>query len=469
MVCHKCGTALDSDSVFCINCGEKMVEESTESFPQINYKGSNTHQPVSKNKKGNSSEWFLQHGKVLNVVSDLLMLIATPVLVLLAMFAEIFGGYLGFVPMLLLGVILYFCYKSRSVLAKNYANPEKNSVRYCINCHTRVPHSMGKCTSCGKIYGKRMKVRKAISYILFAAYIILMIGVVYNLIQDPTDLVDLDDIVFLWILEIAVYTICVILYFITISPWLLLSFTKIGATVVPIIIIANDDDIDAFVIAELILLLLLILISIYLVIEDSSLRKKKIHYCRRCKDYTRHNTFGVCTVCYTDKRVMLGCNIFCSIFAGILLGYSSASEHYGLLWIVSVIMLLSIFYKIYMYPAIMARRTEQAAATPIYWLNLLFGFTGIMWLILLIWGSSGRGFGTAKTEISINGVDLSQLVSQNNNNNTQVSQKSAVQQSAPVKPVATVGSFEDLKKLHEMGMLNDEEFEAKRKELISRL
>ena len=43
---------------------------------------------------------------------------------------------------------------------------------------------------------------------------------------------------------------------------------------------------------------------------------------------------------------------------------------------------------------------------------------------------------------------------------------------APAPPVpekSMTDSFEELKRLHEMGMLTDDEFEEKRKEFVSRL
>ena len=113
------------------------------------------------------------------------------------------------------------------------------------------------------------------------------------------------------------------------------------------------------------------------------------HYCRKCKSVTRHNHFGVCTNCYYDEGAMFGPNMIFSIVI-IVSGIVCIQDGSVAAYIVMMVSyLFALLYKLYMYPARLARRTEQAAAAAIYWLNLLFGWTGILWLVLLICVSCG--------------------------------------------------------------------------------
>ena len=185
------------------------------------------------------------------------------------------------------------------------------------------------------------------------------------------------------------------------------------------------------------------------------------HYCRKCKGVTRHNHFGVCTNCYYDEGAMFGPNMIFSIVI-IVSGIVCVQDGSVAAYIVMMVSyLFALLYKLYMYPARLARRTEQAAAAAIYWLNLLFGWTGLLWLVLLIWGSTGRGFGKSNTNIDINVTGMPVTATPTPTPNY-----------APAPPVpekSMTDSFEELKRLHEMGMLTDDEFEEKRKEFVSRL
>lgn len=105
----------------------------------------------------------------------------------------------------------------------------------------------------------------------------------------------------------------------------------------------------------------------------------------------------------------------------------------------SVIALLGILFPLYMIPTKAARKNTHEQTTVIVWLNGILGCTVILWIVLLIWGSSGNG--NAKT---------------------------VVIQQTPIQPTAG-NSFEELKKLKDMGMITDEEFEEKRKELLKRI
>ena len=190
-------------------------------------------------------------------------------------------------------------------------------------------------------------------------------------------------------------------------------------------------------------------------------KQNERHYCRKCKGVTRHNHFGVCTNCYYDEGAMFGPNMIFSIVI-IVSGIVCVQDGSVAAYIVMMVSyLFALLYKLYMYPARLARRTEQAAAAAIYWLNLLFGWTGILWLVLLIWGSTGRGFGKSNTNIDINVTGMPVTATPTPTPNY-----------APAPPVpekSMTDSFEELKRLHEMGMLTDDEFEEKRKEFVSRL
>ena len=191
----------------------------------------------------------------------------------------------------------------------------------------------------------------------------------------------------------------------------------------------------------------------------SANKHKEHHYCRKCKSVTRHNHFGVCTNCYYDEGALFGPNMISSIIIIIAGIACTQRESFVANIVIMVSFLFALFYKLYMYPARLARRTEQAAAVAIYWLNLLLGWTGILWLVLLIWGSTGRGFGKSNANIDINvtGMPVTAAPTPNYAPAPTVPEKSMTE------------SFEELKKLHEMGMLTDDEFEEKRKEFVSRL
>lgn len=158
--------------------------------------------------------------------------------------------------------------------------------------------------------------------------------------------------------------------------------------------------------------------------------KSRIDYqCPKCGKITHHNKHNICTECNFDCES----NIYLSLL------YFLVSFIYPNFFVILVLFVFVLLTPIYMYPAKLARRTEHSAATAIFWLNIFLGGTLIMWIVLLIWGSSGKG--NAKT---------------------------VVIQQAPTQP--TVGnSFEELQKLKDMGMISAEEFDEKRKELLKRI
>lgn len=233
-------------------------------------------------------------------------------------------------------------------------------------------------------------------------------------------------------------------------PWQFITVAKLYMMIVPIVISFIDVEtiltlLDSLKIVAIVTMI--VLIGLY----NSELRLRKKDYnvykCPKCRDKTKHNRYGICTKCYFDKDCFLGTCAF-SIIVCAFLAFTLSFDRY---WIISIFMLTSVLWNIYMYPALMAKRTEQPAAVAIFWLNLLFGFTGIMWLILLIWGSSGNGLNKTSNNTKID-IHLPENLTQN-----------------PAPQKSTLENFEELKKLHDMGMLSDEEFENKRKEYVSRL
>ena len=264
-----------------------------------------------------------------------------------------------------------------------------------------------------------------------------------------------------WFVAIFAVLGYVLLSIITSFPVAIITISKIYIIVVPLVLM-NDFNSQTLFATIAVFAGIAIVDCVYLMVRDSALKHEKTHYCFKCRKDTEHNYFGVCTSCYSDVRAMLGytllCFFVCIIMCLVLIG-GDGEVKYNETWKISLLMIVSFFYKIYMYPAVMARRTEQPASNAIYWLNLLFGFTGIMWLILLMWGSSGRGFGRAnRSEERVTNQQLSEQIKQ-------ISMP--VQQSTEDKSV--IKKFEELKTLKEMGMITDEEFEEKRKEFISKM
>lgn len=174
-------------------------------------------------------------------------------------------------------------------------------------------------------------------------------------------------------------------------------------------------------------------------------KKNPQHICPKCQKETHHNKYGVCDTCkldsISDAKFALVSDVLSAIlfFIGISTINRSRDTFLIMLIIICILNALCILSAIYMYPAKLARRTEHTAATAIFWLNIFFGWTFLMWIVLMIWASNGRSEKTV-------------IVQQN-----AVPQKSAQE------------SFEELKRLKDMGMLTDEEFEAKRKELLTRI
>lgn len=180
-------------------------------------------------------------------------------------------------------------------------------------------------------------------------------------------------------------------------------------------------------------------------------------YCTKCKKETYHNKFRVCTACNSDFMAVIptAAAYYTTALLGMFLILSKLVFGNGVDWMIILliaIMTLALFKRVYLYPSILARRTAHTAATVIFILNIAFGFTGIMWLILTIWASSG---GNNKTVVTLNPDGTNVTV----NNISKPEKQSESMQT----------KFEELKKLHEIGMVSDEEFEQKRKEFISRL
>lgn len=100
--------------------------------------------------------------------------------------------------------------------------------------------------------------------------------------------------------------------------------------------------------------------------------------------------------------------------------------------LVSTIIILLLF-PIYMYPTKVARKTDHDQTTAITWLNFFFAETLIMWIILLIWANSGK-------------KQVPQVV---------------------VKEDSLTDKLQEIQKLKEQGLLTEEEFETKKKQILN--
>lgn len=98
---------------------------------------------------------------------------------------------------------------------------------------------------------------------------------------------------------------------------------------------------------------------------------------------------------------------------------------------ISIIGLLGILFPLYMFPTKIARKKVHEQTTAITWLNAIFGCTVIFWIAMLIWANS---------------------------------EKKSVQ-TIPQEASLT-DKLDELKKLQEQGLLTEEEFEAKKKQIL---
>lgn len=97
----------------------------------------------------------------------------------------------------------------------------------------------------------------------------------------------------------------------------------------------------------------------------------------------------------------------------------------------SVIALLGILFPLYMLPAKIARKKAHEQTKVIVWLNGLLGCTVICWIAMIIWANS---------------------------------EKNSVQ-TIPQEATLT-DKLDELKKLQKQGLLTEEEFEAKKKQIL---
>lgn len=102
---------------------------------------------------------------------------------------------------------------------------------------------------------------------------------------------------------------------------------------------------------------------------------------------------------------------------------------------------ISLIFPLYMYPTKIARKKEHEQTTAIAWINAFLGITVIGWIAMLMWANS-------KKEIisrEINTAPQHQTIIQETDN------------------------IEKLKSLLDSGIITQEEFEAKRTELLSKI
>lgn len=187
-----------------------------------------------------------------------------------------------------------------------------------------------------------------------------------------------------------------------------------------------------------------ILFIVILEIQHFIKRKKETYYCPKCKTTTQHNKFGICNTCHLDTASNNVFTAFC--FLGIMIVVFRMIEYtYAppeLCYIILIGIAATFLYPIYMYPAKLARRTEHVAATAIFVLNLLFGFTIIFWVILLIWASNGNG---GKKEVII------QKTPQN------------------VTGGDAMEKINSLKQMLDSELISQDEFEEKKKDILSKM
>lgn len=101
---------------------------------------------------------------------------------------------------------------------------------------------------------------------------------------------------------------------------------------------------------------------------------------------------------------------------------------------------LGILFPLYMYPTKVARRNAHAQTTAIAWLNFLLGLTIVVWIVMLIWANS-----SSEKKISAEVLTIRQT-------NTSITDK-----------------LKELQSLRETGILTEEEFAAKKAELLAKL
>ncbi|MDE5884446.1 MAG: superinfection immunity protein [Oscillospiraceae bacterium] len=113
----------------------------------------------------------------------------------------------------------------------------------------------------------------------------------------------------------------------------------------------------------------------------------------------------------------------------------------GYILFMCIVPLIAIgIYFIFFLPVKLARRYAHEQTTIIAWLTFLFGGTLIVWIAMLIWANSRKPLNTPTVVQIANGTNQT-----------------------------SADKIKDLKKLFDEGLITQEEFEEKRKELISEM
>ena len=97
---------------------------------------------------------------------------------------------------------------------------------------------------------------------------------------------------------------------------------------------------------------------------------------------------------------------------------------------------IGLLFSLYMYPSKIARKKEHDQTAVIVWLNALLGWTVIGWIVMLIWGNSAQKSTSANEGVLVSDETEKLL---------------------------------KLKTLAEQGAITQEEYEQKRKELLSKM
>ncbi|MCL2638650.1 MAG: superinfection immunity protein [Oscillospiraceae bacterium] len=160
------------------------------------------------------------------------------------------------------------------------------------------------------------------------------------------------------------------------------------------------------------------------------------------ESHENSNAYGVSTDGHDEKArfkansVLFICGAII-IYCGIIVLMGSGDIMHAIIFIALGVEF--VLFPLYMYPTRVARRFEHEQTTAIAWLNLLFAYTVLGWVLLLVWANSAKA---KEIKVSAN---------------------------APVTQVINTSDADELKKfkdLFDTGVITEEEFNAKKQQLL---
>ncbi len=247
------------------------------------------------------------------------------------------------------------------------------------------------------------------------------------------------------------YLISFVAFFIKSFPGILTFLSRINLIIYSedlYMVLNHEVSLCIYVVVDLVFLLSSIMV---IVTKATNLKYgKKIRnqysvYCPKCNEYTFHNKYSVCDSCDYDIRIYsiitiiyyslalaFWCcglvyiivymdfeapylttnewfnewfNEYChnSYFYYFLRRYF-ATSYYSLGSLIP--MLISLCSALFFYPTRLARRTEHNSSKLIFVLNLLLGWTVIMWVILLIWANLGANRQSEEKKVKNQGKSI---------------------------------------------------------------